>query len=138
MKAQVLVVALDSPEAALKLVKYARAERPDLHIIARARDRPVVYQLYQAGANDIVRELFDSSLRAGRYVLENVGLSEYEAARAEKTFFDHDRAAVRELAKVWDPNLGSGQNAEYVKLSKKFQRDLETLLADQFLDDGQD
>lgn len=135
MKAQVLVVALDSPEAALKLVKYARAERPDLHIVARARDRTMVFQLYQAGANDIVRELFDSSLRAGRYVLEQIGLSEYEAARAEKTFFDHDRAAVRELAKVWDPNVSPGRNPEYVKLSKKFQRDLETLLAEQFAND---
>ena len=29
MKASVLVVAVDSPEAAVKLVKYARAERPE-------------------------------------------------------------------------------------------------------------
>lgn len=135
MKASVLVVAVDSPEAAVKLVKYARAERPDIHIVARARDRTMVYQLYQAGANDIVRELFDSSLRAGRYVLENIGLTEYEAARARQTFFDHDRAAIRELARVWDPNIPSGKNAEYVKLSKKFHRELETLLAEQFEDD---
>ncbi len=135
MKAQVLVIALDSPDATLKLVTYARAQRPDLHIIARARDRTMVYQLYQAGANDIVRELFDSSLRAGRYALEQVGLSEYEAARAEKTFFDHDRAALRELAKVWDPKLNAASNPEYVKLSKQFQRDLETLLAEQFESD---
>ncbi|MDG1430005.1 MAG: monovalent cation:proton antiporter-2 (CPA2) family protein, partial [Paracoccaceae bacterium] len=65
MKAKTLVVALDSPSATLKLVEYARKERPDLHIIARARDRTAVFQLYQAGANDIIRELFDSSLRAG-------------------------------------------------------------------------
>ena len=38
-KAKVLVVAMDNPEAAIKLVKYARSLRPDLHIIARARDR---------------------------------------------------------------------------------------------------
>ena len=82
--ARVLVVALDDPAATLKLVTYARKERPELHIIARAQDRSDVFRLYRAGADDIVREMFDSSLRAGRYVLENIGLSEFEAAEAEK------------------------------------------------------
>lgn len=135
MKAKVLVVALDSPEAALKLVAYARKERPDLHIVARARDRVQVFGMYQAGANDIIRETFDSSLRAGRYVLENIGLSEFEAARAEKTFFDHDRESIRELAKVWDPDKKASDNPEFIALSQRFQRELETALAQQFDDD---
>ncbi|HBS50287.1 MAG TPA: potassium transporter, partial [Rhodobacteraceae bacterium] len=95
-QAQVLVAAMDAPEQVTKLVAYARRLRPDLHIIARAHDRHQVFELYRAGADDIVREMFDSSLRAGRYVLENVGLSEYEAARAEKTFYAHDRVTVRD------------------------------------------
>jgi len=136
MKAKVLVVALDTPEAALKLVTYARKERPDLHIIARARGPTQVYGLYQAGANDIIRETFDSSLRAGRYVLENIGLTEYEAARAEKTFFDHDRESIRELAMVWDPDKKASDNSEFIALSQKFQRELETALAQQFDDDA--
>ncbi|MFT5787118.1 MAG: CPA2 family monovalent cation:H+ antiporter-2, partial [Ascidiaceihabitans sp.] len=68
MTARVLVVALDDKDAAIKLVKAARKQRPDLHIVARAYDRTHTFHLYQAGANDIVRELFDGSLRAGRYV----------------------------------------------------------------------
>ena len=40
---------------------YARRIRPDIHIVARARDRVHVYELYQAGANDIVREMFELS-----------------------------------------------------------------------------
>ena len=67
--AEVLVVAVDDRENALKIVRHARRVRPDIHIISRARDRVHVYELYQAGANDIVRETFDSSVRAGRYVL---------------------------------------------------------------------
>ena len=85
-KARVLVAAMDDNKAVTQLVAYARAQRPDLHIIARAYDRTHVYQLYRAGADDIVRETFDSSLRAGRYVLENIGLSDFEAAEAEKIF----------------------------------------------------
>ncbi|WP_323785300.1 monovalent cation:proton antiporter-2 (CPA2) family protein [Thalassovita sp.] len=127
-EARVLVVALDDPGAAARLVAFARRERPDLHIIARARDRNHVFQLYAAGANDIVRETFDSSLRAGRYVLENIGLTEFEAAEAEKVFYHHDREAIRELAQVWDPNVPSAQNPAYVKRARELEKDLETAL----------
>ncbi|WP_187429637.1 Glutathione-regulated potassium-efflux system protein KefC [Roseobacter fucihabitans] len=124
--ARVLVVALDDPESAIKLVQYARKKRPDLHIVARARDRSHVYRLYQAGANDIVRELFDGSLRAGRYVLENVGLSEYEAAEAERIFYHHDRHSVQELAQLWDPDVPTSQNPAYLARAKELQKELET------------
>jgi CPA2 family monovalent cation:H+ antiporter-2 len=127
-RARVLVAAMDKPEAVTRLVAYARQQRPDLHIIARAHDRRHVYALYQAGADDIVRETFDSSLRAGRYVLENVGFTEYEAARAEETFFHHDRMTIRELAELWDPNLPAHENAEYVARSKELEKDLEVAL----------
>jgi len=123
--ADVLVVALDDPAAATKLVRYARRERPGLHIVARARDRSHTYALYQAGANDIVRELFDSSLRAGRYVLENVGMSEYEAAVAERTFYKHDRYAVRELAKLWKPGVRSADNPAYIARARELEIELE-------------
>ncbi|MGJ8544925.1 MAG: cation:proton antiporter domain-containing protein [Sulfitobacter sp.] len=124
--AQVLVVALNDRMAARKLVAYARAQRPDLHIIARAHDRTDVYQLYQAGANDIVREMFDSALRAGRYVLENMGLSEFEAAESQKLFYHHDRDSIRELADLWRPEVPASQNAAYVARAKELQKDLET------------
>ncbi len=127
-KARVLVVALDDPAAAIRLVTYARHQRPDLHIIARARDRTHVFQLFQAGANDIVRELFDSSLRAGRYVLENMGLTEYEASQAETVFYHHDRDALRQLAELWDPNLPAEQNTAYIKRARELNKELEVQL----------
>jgi CPA2 family monovalent cation:H+ antiporter-2 len=126
--ADVLVVALDDPKAATQLVTYARRERPGIHIIARARDRSHTYALYQAGADDIVRELFDSSLRAGRYVLENIGLSDYEAAVAERTFYQHDRYAVQELAKLWKPGVRSADNPEYIARARELEIELEASL----------
>ncbi len=126
--ARVLVVAVDDPNAAVKLVTYARRERPDLHIIVRARDRNHVYRLYQAGADDIVREMFDGSLRAGRYVLENMGLSEYEAAEAERTFYAHDRYAVRELAQLWRHDLQASENAAYIERARELEKELEIAL----------
>lgn len=124
--AKVLVVALDDRQAALQLIAYARKERPDLHIVTRAHDRTDVYKHYQAGANDIVREMFDSSLRAGRYVLENLGLSDYEAAEAQRMFYSHDRQSIRELAALWRPDILPSENKAYVARAKELQKDLET------------
>lgn len=133
-EAQVLVVAVNEPENALKIVRLARAQRPDLHIVARARDRVNVYELYKAGANDIVRETFDSSLRAGRYVLENMGYSEYEAARLSRTFFRVDRAALREMAELWVPGQPLDQNEAYVARARKLDLDMEQALTEDLYD----
>ncbi len=127
-EAEVLVVAVDDRENANKIVRFARHERPDLHIVARARDRLHVYELYQAGANDIVRETFDSSIRAGRYVLENMGFTEYEAAQMSRTYFDMDRAAMRDLAALWVPGQPVHLNQAYIDRAKQLDRDLETAL----------
>jgi len=125
------VATLDNPDAVVRLVSFARRERPDLHIIARARDRTHVFRLYQAGADDIVRELFDSSLRAGRYVLENMGLTEFEAAEVEKTFYQHDRQSVRDLAALWDPDTPTIENAAYIKRARELEQELQTMLLSQ-------
>ena len=127
--AKVLVVAIDDKAAAVRLVQYARKERSDLHIVARARDRVHVYELYAAGADDIVREMFDSSLRAGRYALENLGMSEYEAAEAETMFYHHDRENMRELAELWKPDMPIAENAAYVARARELDNELETALA---------
>ncbi|MBD3663680.1 cation:proton antiporter [Sulfitobacter aestuariivivens] len=127
-EARVLVVALDDKEAALRLIQYARKQRPNIHIVSRAFDRTSVYQQYQAGADSIVRELFDSSLRAGRYALENLGLTEFEASEAEQTFYAHDRAALKELAALWKPDVPPSQNKEYIARSKELEKDLEAAI----------
>lgn len=127
-KARVLVAAMDNPASVTRLVEYARKFRPDIHIIARAHDRRHTYELYQAGADDIVRETFDASLRAGRYVLENSGFTEFEASKLEDAFYHHDRETIRELAELWDPALPADKNPEYVARSKELERDLEAAL----------
>ena len=135
--AHVLVVALDDPAAARKLIAYARKERPDLHIVSRAHDRTEVYRQYQAGSNDIVREMFDSSLRAGRYVLEQMGLSDYEAAEASRLFYGHDRVSVKELAALWRPDIDPSENEAYVARAKELQKDLETAFLNRVEEDTQ-
>ena len=72
--------------------------------------------------------MFDSSLRAGRYVLENMGLSEYEASQAETVFYHHDRDALRELADLWNPDVPTEQNTAYVTRARELNKELEVML----------
>ena len=73
-KAQMLVVAIDNREQALQIVRFAREINPNIKILARAFDRLHTFDLYQAGADEIVREVFDSAIRAGKTTLKMLGM----------------------------------------------------------------
>lgn len=134
-KAKVLVVAINNPEGAVKIVRHAKQVNPEVTIIVRARDRAHTYELLHAGADHVVRELFDSSLRAGRYVLENVGLSDYEAARAEEIFYQHDRHTIRELRELWKPGVPSAENQPYLDRAIALEQDIHAALLTQLMSD---
>jgi len=136
--AQVLVVTVDDKQAAVNLVRYARRVRPDISITARAHDRLHVYELFQAGADHIVREMFDSSLRAARYVLEDMGLSDYEAHELEIAFYRHDRQNLRALAEVWKPGVPITENEDYVSRARELNNNLETALVTQLDEPGEE
>ncbi len=129
--AQVMVVAVDERDTATRIVRFVRASRPDIHIVARARDRVHVYELFQAGANDIVRETFDSSVRAGRYVLENMGFSDYEASKVTQIFARVDRAAMRDLAQLWVPGQNTSLNSAYVARAQQLEREIANAMMDE-------
>jgi CPA2 family monovalent cation:H+ antiporter-2 len=78
-----------------------------------------------------VRETFDSSVRAGRYVLENKGFSEYEAAKATQTFVRVDRAAMRDLAQLWVPGQPTHLNVPYVARARDLERDIATAMMEE-------
>lgn len=127
-EAKLLVVAIDDAEGAVKMVEHAHHECPNLHIIARATDRNEVYKLYRAGANDIVRETFDSSIRASQYALEALGLSNKKAIKNMDKFVEHDRASLREMAEVWREDVSNFDNPELIALAKKRADQLSELM----------
>lgn len=130
MTAEVLIVALDDRKAALKVVEQARRARDDIHIIARARDREHVYELYRAGANQIVRETFDSSIRVGKYVLKKIGIPAFEVEQAASDFFDLDRDVVKDMAALWDPDVPVPQNEAFVTRARQYNEALVTSFND--------
>lgn len=71
--ARALVATSADPDAVERLVRAARAERPDLIIIARARDAEHAAKLYALGASDVVPETVEASLQLAENVLVDIG-----------------------------------------------------------------
>jgi CPA2 family monovalent cation:H+ antiporter-2 len=72
--ARALVVTMDSPDGAEAVVLAARSLRPDLVIVARARDTRHAARLYELGATDVVPETIEASLQLSEAVLVDVGV----------------------------------------------------------------
>jgi CPA2 family monovalent cation:H+ antiporter-2 len=72
--ARAVVVTMDSPEAAEAVVAVARNHRPDLTIVARARDARHAARLYELGATDAVPETIEASLQLSEAVLVDIGV----------------------------------------------------------------
>jgi len=73
--ASALILTMDDPVQAVRLVKRVRAWCPDLTIIARARDPEHAAELYRAGASDAVPETLESSLQLSEAVLVDLGVA---------------------------------------------------------------
>jgi glutathione-regulated potassium-efflux system ancillary protein KefC len=95
--AKVLVVAVDGVEQSLAIVDMAREHFPHARIIARARNVSHLYQLLDREVEFIERELFESSLRSARSVLEGLGWPAYEAREAAMRFRRRNIELMHEL-----------------------------------------
>jgi monovalent cation:proton antiporter-2 (CPA2) family protein len=77
--AQAVVVTMDNVVASERVVAAAREHRPDIPIIARARDGAHATKLYAAGATDVIPETIEASLQLGEIVLTTCGVPEAAA-----------------------------------------------------------
>jgi glutathione-regulated potassium-efflux system ancillary protein KefC len=88
--ARVMVVAVDDKEQSLRVVELAREHFPHLELVARARDVTHWNALRDRGVMRVEREVFESSLRSGRTVLEVLGFEPHEARRHAMRFRQHN------------------------------------------------
>jgi glutathione-regulated potassium-efflux system ancillary protein KefC len=88
--AQILVLAVDDVEQSLKIVDLVKDHFPQLQIVARARDVPHWNALRDRGVMRVERELFESSLRSARSVLELLGQPAHEARQSAMRFRQHN------------------------------------------------
>jgi len=111
----IFVIAIDNREQITNLAKHVIKHHPHVKVIARATTRHHVYDLWFAGVREIIRDTFDSSVRMGRVVLENMGHSLDEANQLAERFTQIDRQQMRDLADLYDPTIPAHKNPGYVK-----------------------
>ncbi len=95
--AKILVLSVDDVEQSLKIVDMVQENFPQLQIVARARDVPHWNALRDRGVMRVERELFDSSLRSARTVLELLGQPAPAAQQAAERFRQHNLALFEQM-----------------------------------------
>jgi CPA2 family monovalent cation:H+ antiporter-2 len=73
-EASALIVTIDRPQQAEQVVALARKARPDITIVARARDAHHATQLYALGATDAIPETTEASLQLSEAALVDIGV----------------------------------------------------------------
>ena len=104
--AQVLVVAIDEPEQSLKLVDLVQQHFPHIKLVARARDVVHAIQLKARNVELIERELFESSLRSGRSVLQLLGFDAWRAREFADAFRRINGRLLDDLVAHRDDEVG--------------------------------
>ncbi|MBA4192962.1 MAG: glutathione-regulated potassium-efflux system protein KefC [Comamonadaceae bacterium] len=94
-QARVMVVAIDDPQQASRVVALVREHWPQLRIVARARDAVHAMDLMEDGVHHVQRELFESSLRSGRAVLEALDFDPFHARTLADDFRRYSEGFLR-------------------------------------------
>ena len=120
-RAKVLIIAIDDPDKVTNLAEYAIKTYPNLHVVAAARNRHHVYELWRVGCRDIIRETYDSALRIGRSALEGMGIPREKSEPMIAAFNDMDRRSMLEVADLYDPAIPPTENEPYVARVKEIR-----------------
>ena len=95
--ASIVVVAVDDIDQSMEIVELIQEHFPKVKIVARARDVTHWNRLREKGVTHVERELFESSLRSGRSVLEMLGHPPHEARMLAAKFRQHNIAMVDKM-----------------------------------------
>jgi CPA2 family monovalent cation:H+ antiporter-2 len=112
-EAAAVILTMDEPVAAQRIVRKLRLQFPDLPILARARDADHAAQLYRAGASYAVPETLESSLQLSEAALVETGVAVGPVIASIHEKRDEFREMIMERGGLSEkPTLKSGQLAE--------------------------
>ena len=83
--AEAIVVCVDKPETADRIVQLVKAEFPHAKLFVRAYDRGHVLRLVAAGVDYQIREMFESAMKLSHRLLLDLGV---DPGVAEETIAD--------------------------------------------------
>jgi glutathione-regulated potassium-efflux system protein KefB len=96
-EAEVIMVCIDDPDAALRIAMLANEQFPTARVLVRAYDRGHAIALRQIGVDGELRETFESAIRFGGMGLAALGVSdiEIEDITADIRSRDEDRLILQ-------------------------------------------
>jgi glutathione-regulated potassium-efflux system protein KefB len=90
-KADLVVIAIDQRDAAVKIAEVIKAEFPLVKVMARAYDRGHAIRLVKAGVDFQIRETFESALTLSGEAMTALGATPDEVAEMIETVRERDR-----------------------------------------------
>ncbi len=119
-EAQLFVAAIDDPDKQRLLVEHVAKLYPDVRILARATDRHHLYELENAGAHIVERELFEGALAVGKSALIALGAHPFKAETKVRAFRTYDYGTVDALRIKWN----QGDGSDYISAMRRRSDDL--------------
>ncbi|RFM35396.1 potassium transporter [Chitinophaga silvisoli] len=121
--AKVIIVAMDTVEQTLEVVRVVRKHFPHLQMLVKAENIPDTFELMDLGVLHIYRETLDTSLRMGADALQMLGVRAYHAYRNAGTFRKQDEKAMKGLSAIRD------DKKLYINTVKERIEELEKLMS---------
>ncbi|HWD26724.1 MAG TPA: cation:proton antiporter [Rhizomicrobium sp.] len=115
-KATGVIITVNAYDAVDRIVDHVRAERPDILIVARAKDGEHARHLYEVGATDAVPETIEASLQLSEAALVGLGVAmgpAIAAIHAQRDVFRHELQAAA---------LEGGRGGSYATRRKTLRR----------------
>jgi len=109
-QARLFIVAIDDRDRAVEMVEHVRRTYPQVRILARAYDVGHMYLLKNAGANLVVREVYDGSLSLGAAALRRLGFHPYKVERMIRAFRRHQSDGLAGMYELWDEDPDIARN----------------------------
>jgi glutathione-regulated potassium-efflux system ancillary protein KefC/glutathione-regulated potassium-efflux system protein KefB len=124
-KAEVLVIAVDDQDAAVKIAEFAHHQYPDLKVFARVRNRQHAFRMMELGVPYVMRETYLSSLDMAEQVLEWLGDDRPAAQRSVALFRAHDEATLQGQFEIRgdEAKFQATAQASAVQLESLFEAD---------------
>ena len=127
--AETILVCVDKPEAADRIVELVQSEFPLVKLFVRAYDRGHSIRLVKAGVEFHIRETFESALAFGEHVLKDLGFSEDEARETIEDVRRRDQerltlqvaGGLQAGRSLWRNNTSTPQPEPYIKPRREGQ-----------------
>jgi len=121
--AETILICVDKPETADRIVELVQAEFPLTKLFVRAYDRGHSIRLIKAGVEFHIRETFESALAFGEHVLKDLGFSEDVARdtiedvrrRDEERLTLQVTGGLQAGRSLWRNNTSTPQPEPYIK-----------------------